>query len=146
MTQTATVRRIVSARKAEVAVLRETACGHDCASCGGCKSGERPEVLALAENAAGAVPGDTVLVESASSRVLGIAAVVYLVPFLLFFGGYFLAGAMGQPDTASIVWGVAGIVLGAVVDLLLNRRLRRERKTALRIVSIRPGENACSDM
>ena len=126
-----------------MAVVRDTACGHDCASCGGCESDGEREVLALAENEAGARPGDTVLVESASSRVLGIAAVVYLVPFVLFFGLYLLAGALGASNVVSMILAVAGFFAGAALDLLLNRRLKGERKAALRIVGI---QHPCSDM
>lgn len=136
MTQTATVRRIIGPNQAEVAVQRKPACGHSCAVCGGCKAGRQPEVLALAENEAGAVSGDTVLVESASSRVLGIAAVVYLLPFLLLFSGYFLAGSLGWSEFACAVFGGAGFAVGAVVDLLLDRRLKAGRKDGLRIIGI----------
>lgn len=138
MTQTATVRRIVGPNQAEVTVLRKPACGHNCTACGGCKSGSRPEVLALAENRVGAVSGDVVLVESASSRILGVAAVVYLLPFLLLFSGYFLAESLGWSDFACAILGVAGFAAGAVVDLLLNRRLKAGRQAALRIVGIQP--------
>ena len=78
MTQTATVKRLVGETRAEIIVWRESACGHNCASCGGCASSGKPQVTVVAENQACAQPGDTVLVESESRKVLGLAVVLYL--------------------------------------------------------------------
>lgn len=137
MTQTATVRRIVDSTKAEVAVLRASACGHDCADCGGCKAERTPQVVALAENCVGAQAGDTVIVESASAHVLGIAAVVYLVPFVLFFALYFLAGALGVKGGLALWFGAAGFLIGGAIIFLLNRMVREKQQMVFRIVSIK---------
>ena len=137
MTQTATVRRIVSSTKAEIAVLRASACGHDCADCGGCKMDQRPQVMALAENTAGAETGDTVVVESATSRVLGIAAVVYLLPFVLFFVLYFLAGALSISGGLALGFGGAGFIIGITATVLLNRWVKDKGQVAFRIVSVK---------
>lgn len=144
MTQTATVKQLLSDGRAEIVVQRQSACGHDCANCGGCSAGSAPQVTAAAVNGAGARPGDVVLVESESGQVLRLAAVLYLVPFLLLFAGYLLAaGPLGLGEGASAALGFGCLLLGLGGSFLLDRRLRRSGTVALHIVEvIRP----CSDM
>ena len=91
MIQTAKVIRILEDGRAEVSVQRQSACGHDCSKCGGgcAELAVLPTVVVKAENPVRAMAGDTVTVESSSHQVLKAAAFVYLVPFLLFFIGYF---------------------------------------------------------
>ena len=95
MVQTAKVTRVLADGRAEVAVKRQSACGHDCSKCGGGCSElmVSSTVAVIAANPVRAMPGDMVTVESSTSRVLGAAVIVYLVPFLLFFAGYFLCAA-----------------------------------------------------
>ena len=87
MVQTAKVTRVLADGRAEVAVKRQSACGHDCSKCGGGCSElmVSSTVAVIAANPVRAMPGDMVTVESSTSRVLGAAVIVYLVPFLLFF-------------------------------------------------------------
>ncbi len=91
MKQTAQVIRIVAPGYVEVRVRRTSACAsaHNCGSCDHCSFMENaPEITVVAEDAHGAGVGDTVTVETASSRVLGAAALLYIVPLVLFFLGY----------------------------------------------------------
>lgn len=138
--QKARVTRILDEGRAEVAVKRQSACGHDCAQCGGGCSElmVASEVRVVADNAAGARPGDTVTVESSTSRVLGAAVLVYTVPFLLFFGGYFL-GASLWGEGAGMAAGAAGFALGFVPAVLLDRRTRRRGSIQFKIVAVEPG-------
>lgn len=138
--QKARVTRILDDGRAEVAVKRQSACGHDCAQCGGGCSElmVASEVRVVADNAAGAQPGDTVTVESSTSRVLGAAVLVYTVPFLLFFVGYFL-GASLWGEGAGMAVGAAGLVLGFVPAVLLDRRTRRRGSIQFRIVAVEQG-------
>lgn len=58
--------------RAEVTVLRHSACGENCASCkGGCAP---TKTVITAENTAGAKPGDKVLMEMSDKKALGAAA------------------------------------------------------------------------
>lgn len=139
MTQTAQVRRLVGDGRAEVIVRRKTACGHDCSQCGGCEAGaEVREVLVVAENGAGAAVGDTVTVESSTPQVLGIAVVVYLVPFALFFLFYAVGALLHLSETASILIGAAGFACGLGVDLALNRA-KQKHALSFRITGIQRG-------
>ena len=82
MVQTAKVTRVLADGRAEVAVKRQSACGHDCSKCGGGCSElmVSSTVAVIAANPVRAMPGDMVTVESSTSRVLGAAVIVYLVP------------------------------------------------------------------
>lgn len=144
MTQIATVKRLVGNNQAEVLVRRQSACGHDCASCGGCGPESSAQVTAIADNELGARPGDTVQVESESARVLKMAFVLYLVPLVLLFAGYFVAsGPLGLGEGASMAVGLACMIAGFAVNFLVDRRLRKERAVQFRITEVL---KPCSDM
>lgn len=89
MTQIATVEKLLPGGYAEISVPRKSACGHDCEECAGCGM-TGAAIHARAKNNAGAQPGDKVVVESSSKKLLGVAALVYLLPVVGFLLGYFL--------------------------------------------------------
>lgn len=144
MTQIATVKRLVGENKAEVLVRRQSACGHDCASCGGCGPESSTQVTAMADNALGARPGDTVQVESESGQVLSMAFVLYLVPFVLLFAGYFIAsGPLKQSEGTSMAVGMACLAVGFAANFLIDRYLRKDRPVQFHITEVL---KSCSDM
>ena len=83
MTQIATVEEILSGGYAMISVPRKSACGHDCEECAGCGM-TGAAIKAKAKNKAGAQPGQKVIVESSTQKLLGIVALVYLLPVVLF--------------------------------------------------------------
>ena len=139
--QKARVTRILDGGRAEVAVRRQSACGHDCSQCGGGCSEMMvaSEVRVVAQNTAGAQVGDTVTVESATGRVLGAAVLVYAVPFLLFFAGYLTAGLLGASGGGCAAAGAAGFVAGFLPALMLDRRTKRRESIQFRIVAVERG-------
>lgn len=140
MTQIATVRRLLEGERAEITVCRQSACGHDCAGCGGCGPDSASQVTAVADNALGARPGDTVRVESGSGKVLGLAAAVYLFPFLLLFIGYYLAaGILKLSEGPSMAAGLLCMAAAFGAGRVLDRRV---------LVKLRIAEvvKPCSDM
>ena len=140
MVQTAKVTRLLENGRAEVAVKRQSACGHDCSKCGGGCSElmVSPTVAVVAENPVRAMPGDTVTVESATQTVLGAAAALYLAPFALFFVCYFLFRALIPSEGGAIAAGGAGFALGVALAMLLDRRMRARRGITFRITAIEP--------
>ena len=142
MLQTAKVVKLREDGRAEVAVTRQSACGHDCAKCGGgCANLTiMPTVTVWAENPVRAMEGDTVTVESSSRRVLGAAVLVYLVPFLLFFLGYCGGRGAGFGEGGAVGLGFAGFAAGLLCAVLADRRERRRRTITFRITAIQQSE------
>ena len=130
MTQSALVIEVLG-EKAKILVRRKTACGGDCASCGGCA--DKMEISVVAGNRAGAKVGDTVIVETQNSRVIGGAALVYIVPLVLTFAGYAAGAALKLPETGSVLCAFAGFGLGAAIAVLLGRRMKRADFEIVRI-------------
>ena len=129
MRQTVQVTRELDPGYAEVFLERQSACSGDYHRCGGCGA-VREKLFVRAQNPIGAQPGDHVTVETDTKSVLVSALIVYLVPLLLFFAGYFLGTAVGIVPGLS---GSLGFALGVVPALLWNRHLERRRETTFRI-------------
>lgn len=123
MRQTVVVAAI-SGDEATVLYDRPTACHGDCTKCaGGCGSmAAKEQVVVQARNLIGAKVGDRVVIEAATSQVYSAVFLVYALPVLLFFLGYFLGEHYAQ--TGGLV-GIAGFVLGLVIAVLVSRRKSR---------------------
>lgn len=138
MTQNAVVTNLAGDGWARIEVQRVSACGHDCSQCGGgCAELTRTgPVSVLARNPVGARPGDRVVVESSSKSILGFAAVVYLLPLVLFFAGYFIARALGAGEGGAIAAGGACFALALAIAVFTDRRAARRRGELFSIVSV----------
>ena len=123
MTQNGVVTRLLEGGRAEVAVQRSAACGGRCDGCETCICA--PELRVDAENTVRAGPGDRVILESGTGGVLGAAALVYLVPVLLFFLGYGAGAVLGLGEGLCVVTSLLGAALGAGLAVLAGRRRRR---------------------
>lgn len=131
MTQTATVAAVQAPGVVRVTVARQSACSHDCSTCAGC--GAVPgSITVLAKTDLDLTPGDLVELYSRSSRILPIAALVYLGPVLLFLMGYLLP--QGVSEAGRGLLGGIGFVMGLVLAVLADRRLRRNGGTGYRVV------------
>ena len=116
MEQLVKVKSLSTDGTAEVIRIRESACSGDCHKCSGCGAA-RETIVFTAENPINAQPGNLVYVNTQSAPVLMGAAVVYLLPLLLFFLGYYLGDRMGGLGTlVSCLGFVLGIVLVVVYD------------------------------
>lgn len=137
MRQTAQVLQLTPNGYAQVKVRRASACAsaHNCGSCDHCSMMENaPEIVVDAENSCGAQVGDTVIVESSTGKILGAATLLYLVPVLLFFLGYFLGNSFAWPESGAIALGGGGFALGLLGAWMLDR-YRRGRPVTYRIIS-----------
>ena len=95
MEQLVRVRETFDDGTALVIHVRESACSGDCHKCSGCGAAKET-VLLKAKNPISARRGDLVKLESATGPVLKAAAVMYMIPMLLFFAGYFAGDALWQ--------------------------------------------------
>lgn len=133
MFQKAVVKKVIDARHAEIEVQRQGACSHDCEKCGGCGT-PTERIRATAINQAGAEPGDIVTVEGSSKQILGMAAIVYAIPIILFFALYAVCAALGVSEGLSILAGIAGFVIGILLAIGHNRRVKQSGKIVFTIV------------
>lgn len=122
MEQRARVRRILDDGRAQVMVIRESACSGDCHKCSGCGAAQET-LLFEAENPIGAKPGHLVTVQSESGPVLRSAAVLYMLPLALFFLGYALGARWGVGALAGCLAFAASIVLVVVYDRKVQAKM-----------------------
>ena len=129
MEQKVRVRKLLDDSTAQVMVIRESACSGDCHKCSGCGAAKET-ILFEAKNPIGARTGDVVTVTSETGPVLKAAAVLYMLPLVLFFGGYALGVALGI--SGSLMGGVAfALSVGLVV--IYDRRMAKKDKTVYTI-------------
>lgn len=135
MTQIATVERLLAGDYAVISVPRKSACGHDCEECAGCGvSGA--SVYARASNPIGAQPGQKVVVESSTKKMLRIVVLVYLIPVVLFLAGYVITSMLTASVAAQYTVAGAGFVLGIVFAIFYDRWLRARGGLSFNIVRL----------
>ena len=117
MEQLVRVRQTHDDGTAAVIHIRESACSGDCHKCSGCGAAKEA-VIFTADNPIGAVPGDLVKVESSTAPVLKAAVVLYVLPLVLFFLGYWL-GTL--PGSFGALGGGLGFVLGLGIVVAYDR-------------------------
>lgn len=117
MEQLVRVRKVHNNGTATVIHLRESACSGDCHKCSGCGAAKEAVVF-TADNPIGAKTGELVKVESSTAPVLKAAVVLYVLPLVLFFLGYWL-GTL--PGAFGALGGVLGFVLGVVIVVAYDR-------------------------
>ena len=129
MEQKARVRKILDNNTAQVVVIRESACSGDCHKCSGCGAAKE-SILFEAQNPIGACVGDVVTVTSETGPVLQAAAVLYMLPLVLFFGGYALGAALSL--SGGLV-GSAAFLLSVGLIVVYDRRMAKKDNTVYTI-------------
>ena len=109
---------------AQVMVVRESACSGDCHKCSGCGAVQQ-KMLLTARNPIGAKAGDVVVVTSASGPVLKAAAVLYMLPLVLFVAGYLA----GMPRQLGGLTGGLGFAAGIGIAIAYDRLVAKKKKT-----------------
>ena len=114
---------------AQVSVVRQSACSGDCHKCEGCGAAEQTMIF-TATNPIGAKAGDLVTVESASGPVLKAAAILYMVPLVLFIGGYLL----GMQWQLGGLTGLLAFALGIGLAIVYDRLVMKKKNTVYTII------------
>ncbi len=120
MRKKATVDRLLPNGKAELLVVRESACSGDCHKCAGCGS-VKQTLRVTADNPISAQRGDVVYLEGDSAVVLKGAMLVYLVPLITFVAAYLAAMPLGAWAGAI---GAAAFALGILPAFAYNRKMK----------------------
>lgn len=122
MEQLVRVKQTHSDGTATVVHMRQSACSGDCHKCSGCGA-QAETILLKADNPIGARAGDLVKIESATGPVLKAAAMLYVVPMVLFFLGYLVGFLLwGKGALVGCLAFVLGISLAVVYDRLVARK------------------------
>lgn len=124
MTQIATVEEVLDGGRVLIAVARQTACGHDCETCAGCGA-QAGTVRTVAQDGVGVAVGDKVEVTSDNRRIIGVAALVYLLPIVTFLLGYGIGSVIQHPVwhfLLTVLWTAAGCIPAVLYD----RKVRRD--------------------
>ena len=115
---------------AQVIHVRESACSGDCHKCSGCGAVQQSLIL-TAYNPIHAKTGELVTVQAQSGPVLIAAAVLYMLPVVLFFLGY-LAG--------QLLWQQGGVAaclafgLGIAAAVVYDRKVVKQKETIYTII------------
>ena len=134
MEQIVRVHRLRSDGRADVILVRESACSGDCHKCSGCGAVQESMVF-TAQNPIGAKPGEFVTVRTESGQVLTGAAMLYILPLALFFAGYLifeLAWSLGA------LGGGLAFVLAIVIVALYDRLVVRRQNITYTITGFAP--------
>lgn len=109
---------------ARVLHIRQSACSGDCHKCSGCGAVKESMVF-TARNLIGAKPGDVVTVQTKTGPVLAAAAVMYVLPLVLFFAGCLVGNIWNRPALT----GGVGFALGIIFAVLYDRLVAKKRAT-----------------
>lgn len=131
MEQTVRVRECRPDGTAQVIHVRESVCSGDCHKCSGCGAAKEAVVF-TAQNPIGAKVGDLVKVESQTAPVLKAAVVLYVLPLVLFFLGYYL-GTL--PGSFGVLGGLAGFSLGIAGVIAYDRLVLQKKNISYTITS-----------
>jgi sigma-E factor negative regulatory protein RseC len=134
MEETGTVVEI-RGQVALVSTVAKGAC-HSCSARGVCHLGGDNTMVVEAWNRRGARVGDTVLIRLSSRSVLGAAFLLYLVPLLVFLGGFILGQVLTQNQLWAVVWGFFLMAAVYVGIRFLDRWLHRMKKLRPEIMEI----------
>lgn len=129
MEQLVKVRQCNDDGTAQVMCLRQSACSGDCHKCAGCGAVEQ-KLLITAQNPIGAKPGETVRLRSDSGPVLLGAAILYLMPVVLFMTGYLLLYA----HQLGVLGGLVGFLTGVLLAVVYDRKVAKKKKPQYTIV------------
>lgn len=115
---------------AQVLHTRQSACSGDCHKCTGCGAVQENMLLTV-HNPIGAEPGDMVVIRSESGPVLAAAAVLYMLPLVLFFAGYAAFAMLGGNGALG---GCLAFMLGLALAIAYDRLILKKKKAVYTIV------------
>ena len=136
MEQIVRVHRLRADGRADIMLVRESACSGDCHKCSGCGAAKETMIV-TAENPIRAEVGDFVVVSSDTATVMKAIVAVYLVPLVLFFAGYALGYALRW--SGPLVGGL-GFCLGLVFAVWFDRHTAKKNDTVYTITGYAPGQ------
>ena len=136
MEQIVRVHRLREDGKADIILVRESACSGDCHKCSGCGA-QKETMIVQAENPIKAQVGEFVTLSSDTATVMKAVVAVYLIPLVLFFAGYALGYKLGV--SGGLV-GAIGFALGIAFAIWFDRYTAKKNDTVYTITGYAPGQ------
>ena len=136
MEQIVRVHRLHPDGRADIILVRESACSGDCHKCSGCGAAKETMIV-TAENPIRAQVGDFVTLTSDTASIMKAVVAVYLVPLVLFFAGYGLGAAL---DISGGLVGGLGFFLGVAFAVWFDRYTTKKEETVYTITGYAPGQ------
>ena len=136
MEQIVRVHRLREDGRADIILVRESASSGDCHKCSGCGA-QKETMIVTAENPIRAEVGDFVTLTSDTASVMKAVAAVYLVPMVLFFGGFGLG--MARSWYPGLLGGL-GFLLGVAFAVWFDRHTAKREQTVYTITGYAPGQ------
>ena len=133
MTQIATVEKKLEPGFVEISVPRKSACGDDCEECAGCGM-TGAAIHARASDPIGVEPGDKVVVQSETKKLLGVVALVYLLPVIAFLLGYFLSDGLAEKVRYCIA--IAAAIAAFIPSIFYDRYAKRHEVLTYTVVRL----------
>ncbi len=136
MEQIVRVHRLRDDGRADIILVRESACSGDCHKCSGCGA-QKETMIVTADNPIRADVGDLVTLTTDTASVMKAVVAVYLVPLMLFFAGFALGEvlAWGGP-----LMGGLGFALGLAFAVWFDRHTAKQGETVYTITGYAPGQ------
>jgi len=135
--------RISVSRKGMCDGCHKMSCGEGCPMSSLISSGK--EMTADAVNEIGAVPGDTVMVESPDAKVLGAAAAVFIMPLVFGIVCFAVAAAFGAGEMIAALCALGGFVLAMIVLRIINGIIQKKGPTLVIVKIIEKDGHSHSD-
>ena len=123
MEQIVRVREAHSDGTATVFLQRESACSGDCHKCSGCGAAKEFMIFQV-RNPIGAQRGDLVVIESETHAVMKAAGIFYMLPLVLFFGGFLL----GQIWNLGALFGGLGFLGAIALTVVYDRKIAKKEE------------------
>ena len=120
MKVTGTVIERLDEKKIRLKVVRSSACGGDCHSCGMCHGGEA-DIIAECTDAV--QEGDSVLVTIPNKRYFSISFAVFFVPLVVMILAFWLCHQYLSEAISALVSFASGVLIFVAIALL-SRRLK----------------------
>ena len=136
MEQIVRVHRLRDDGRADIILVRESACSGDGHKCSGCGA-QKETMIVTAENPIRAQVGEFVTLSSDTASVMKAVVAVYLIPLVLFFAGYALGHSLG---ISGGLMGGLGFLLGIAFAVWFDRHTAKKNDTVYTITGYAPGQ------
>ncbi len=125
MKVTGTVTKRLNEKNILVKIIRSSACGGDCHTCGMCHGGEADIIAECTDRVQ---EGDEVLVTISNKRYFSISFAVFFVPLCVILLAFLLCNQYLSEALSALISVSAGVLVFVAITLLF-RRLKKPKAT-----------------